>query len=152
MIWLTFHPVHVTLTSLDYIPEQNAFRGFVRLYMDDFLLDSGKEGFAVVQGMLEKKDPAAIREFERYLNAKLIISVNGKQVRGSISEMKIEGNEVDVDIAYEKGKYPETVIVKNLIMAGLYSDQSNMFIIKVADFEQGIKFTPDLTEQTFKIN
>ncbi len=36
-------------------------------------------------------------------------------------------------------------------MTGLYSDQSNMVIVRVKDFEEGVKLTPDITEKTFKI-
>jgi hypothetical protein len=36
-------------------------------------------------------------------------------------------------------------------MTGLYSDQSNMIIVRINDFEEGVKLTSDLTEQTFKI-
>jgi hypothetical protein len=41
--------------------------------------------------------------------------------------------------------------VKNLIMTGLYNDQANMIIVKINDFEQGVKLTSEATEQTFQI-
>lgn len=53
---------------------------------------------------------------------------------------------------FSNGKHPETITVKNIIMTDLYADQANMVIVKVADFEEGVKLTPGLTEQTFKIN
>jgi hypothetical protein len=37
-------------------------------------------------------------------------------------------------------------------MTSLYNDQTNMSIMKVNDFEQGVKFAADETEKTFKIN
>lgn len=37
-------------------------------------------------------------------------------------------------------------------MTNLFNDQSILIIIKVADFEEGVKLTPELTKQTFKIN
>ena len=36
-------------------------------------------------------------------------------------------------------------------MTDLHNDQSNMLIVRINDFEEGIKMTSDLTEQTFKI-
>ena len=36
-------------------------------------------------------------------------------------------------------------------MTDLYADQSNMVIVKVNDFEEGVKLTSEITEQTFKI-
>jgi hypothetical protein len=152
LIWFSFHPVHVTLTSIDYIPETDSFKGFVRLYLDDFLLDCGKQGYNIVQDSFIGKDPATMKELEKYLNAKLIISVNKKAIKGRIKDIEIENNEVDINLSFNDGKNPEIITVKNLIMTDLYADQANMVIIKVADFEEGIKLTPDLTEQTFQIN
>jgi hypothetical protein len=36
-------------------------------------------------------------------------------------------------------------------MTGLYTDQANMVIVRIKDFEEGVKLTSELTEQTFKI-
>jgi hypothetical protein len=152
LIWFSFHPVHVTLTSIDYIPETNSFKGFIRLYLDDFLLDCKKQGYTIQQVSFIKKDPVAMKELEKYLNDKLIISVNNKAIRGSVNDIEFEDNEVDINITFKDGKDPETITVKNTIMTELYADQANMLIIKVSDFEEGVKLTSDLTERTFKIN
>ena len=152
-IWFLFHPVHVTLTSIDYIPETNDFKGFVRLYLDDFLLDCQSFGCVVQQDDLISGDSEAIAALEKYLNSKLIIRVNDIVVKGRIGEVKVKltDNELDIDIFFENEKHPETITVKSLIMTDLYKDQANMVIVKVNDFEQGMKLTPVLTEQTFKI-
>jgi hypothetical protein len=152
LIWFSFHPVHVTLTSIDYIPETDSFKGFVRLYLDDFLLDCGKQGYNIAQEKFVGKDPSALKELEKYLNEKLIISVNKKPIKGVIREIQIEDNEVDINLHFNNGKHPDIITVKNIIMTDLYADQANMVIVKVADFEEGVKLTPGLTEQTFKIN
>jgi hypothetical protein len=152
LIWFSFHPVHVTLTSIDYIPETNSFSGFIRFYLDDFLLDCTRHGYKIEQDGFVRKDPAAVKELEKYLNDKLIITVNKKEIIGSVKNIEIEDNEIDVKIVFGNGKDPEIISVKNLIMTDLYSDQANMLILKVADFEEGIKLTPDLTERTFKVN
>jgi hypothetical protein len=152
LIWFSFHPVHVTLTSIDYIPATDSYKGFIRLYLDDFLLDCEKQGYNIAKDKFLEKDPASVRELEKYLNEKLIISVNKKAIRGSINNIQIDNNEIDINISFTKGKDPETITVKCLIMTDLYADQANMVIIKVADFEEGVKLTPDLTEKTFVIN
>lgn len=154
LIWFSFHPVHVTLTSIDYIPETNDFKGFVRVFLDDFLLDCQLFGYTVQQDKLISGNSEAIAALEKYLNGKLIIRVNDIVVKGKIVEVKVKANdnELDIDISFENEKHPETIKVKSLIMTDLYKDHSNMVIVKVNDFEQGVKLTPELTEQTFKIN
>jgi hypothetical protein len=36
-------------------------------------------------------------------------------------------------------------------MTGLYGDQANMIIVRADNFEEGVKLTSDITEQTFNI-
>jgi hypothetical protein len=88
---------------------------------------------------------------ENYLSEKLLIRVNEKLLSGKLHEMKVSDNEISMNLEFKGGKKPNTIIVKNLILTDLYSDMSNMVIVKVNDFEEGVKLTSDLTEQTFNI-
>jgi hypothetical protein len=36
-------------------------------------------------------------------------------------------------------------------MTNIFDDQANMVILKVNDFEEGVKLTPEKTEMTFNI-
>lgn len=89
---------------------------------------------------------------ERYLGEKIEIRVNEKQLSGKLHDLNIADNEISMNLEYKAGKKPRTITVKNLIMTGLYNDQANMIIVKVNEFEEGVKLTSGLTEQTFKIN
>lgn len=151
LIWFSFHPVHVTLTSIDYVPETDDFKGFVRLHLDDFLLDCRLHGYVVDQKKFLTKDTGSIAVLEKYLNEKLIIKVNNEAVKGSIGKVEISDNEINVNILFAYDSPPETLVVKSLIMTDLYSDQSNMIIVRVDDYEKGVKLTPHLTEQAFII-
>lgn len=153
LFWVSFHPVHVSITSLDYMPESGNFRGFVRVYLDDLLLDCD---CGMDQGKLIAGDETSVKLLEKYLNDKLIIQVNNKKISGEINNLNIEvsSNEVDVNLRYinNNRRKPELIIIKSLIMTDLYDDQSNMVIVKVDDFEEGVKLTSEVTERTFKVN
>jgi hypothetical protein len=150
-IWFAFHPVHVTLTSIDYIPETESFKVFVRMYFDDFVLDCKLNGDVIQKEGFSGRNSSSIEAVEKYLKDKVVIKVNDKQLSGKLHDMNMIDNEVSTNFEFINGKKPKTVTVKNLIMTGLYNDQSNMIIVKVDDFEEGVKLTSDLTEQTFKI-
>lgn len=154
LLWFISHPVHVSLLSIDYMPETNNVKGFVRIYLDDLLLDCRLSGMEVSHDKLVARDKVSFEILERYLNEKIVVSVNEKHARGRITSIDIDvtGNEVDVNMLFESAVKPETITVKNLIMTTLYKDQANMVIVKANDFEEGAKLTPGLTEQTFKIN
>lgn len=150
-IWLLFHPVHVTLTSIDYIPEMDSFKVFVRMYFDDFLIDCKLIGEDIQNNDFSGDNSSSRDVMEKYLGEKIIIKVNEKLLSGKLQGMKLADNEISINLEYNTGKKPKTITVKNLIMTGLYSDQSNMIIVRVNDFEEGVKLTSDLTEQTFII-
>lgn len=150
-VWFLMHPVHVTLTSIDYVPDPVGYNVFVRMYFDDFLADcklNGKifEGVDFSDGNRTSRDA-----MEKYLSEKLIIKVNEKLISGKLSDMKVADNEISMNLKYDGGRKPATILVKNLILTDLYSDMSNMVIVKVDDFEVGVKLTSDMTEQIFKI-
>jgi hypothetical protein len=149
--WFVFHPVHVTLTSVDFIPETDNFKLFVRMYFDDFLLDSRLYDQAPQKEKFSVEDSASIKFIERYLRDKIVIKVNEKQLQSRLTSLNMADNEVSMNMECNFGKKPKTITVKNLIMTGLYSDQANMVIVRINDFEEGVKLTSEMTEQTFKI-
>ena len=150
-IWFFIHPVHVTLTSIDYAPEINSFRVYVRMYFDDFIRDNKLEGTEIQDKDFSTTDTLCIEKMRKYINKKIIIKVNEKQLSGKIHDLNLADNEISVNMEYGGGKRPRTISVKNLIMTGLYSDMSNMILVRINDFEEGVKLTSDVTEQTFKV-
>lgn len=150
-IWLLFHPVHVSLTSIDYMQEKGCFKVFVRIYFDDFLIDSriNEEGIEKID--FSVGNSSSMIFMERYLTEKVIIKVNEKQLSGKLLDLKLVDNEISMNLEYITGKKPKIINVKNIIMTDLYRDQSNMIILRLNDFEEGVKLTPDETEHYFKI-
>ena len=150
-MWFAFHPVHVTLTSIEFIPETDSFKVFIRMYFDDFMLDSKLNGHEIKQEGFSGSDTASINLMEKYLRDKVVIKVNEKQLATKLQEMNMVDNEVSMNLECDNGKKPKTITVKNLIMTGLYADMTNMVIVRINDFEEGVKLTSDLTERTFNI-
>lgn len=150
-IWFLFHPVHVTLTSIDYVPENDSFKVFIRMYFDDFMRDYKLDG-TDIQNMDFSTDNSSSRNImEKYLADKVIIKVNEKQLSGKLQDMNLADNEISMNLEYITVKKPKTVSVKSLIMTKLYADMSNMIIVKINAFEEGVRLTSDMTEQTFQI-
>lgn len=150
-IWFLFHPVHVTITSIDYVPEINSFKVFVRMYFDDFVRDYQLNGNVIQNKDFSTSNVSSMNEMQKYLDEKVTLKVNERQLSGKLQSMSLADNEISMNLEYGSGKKPVSVTVKNLIMTGLYADQTNMIIIKINDFEEGVKLTSGMTEQTFKI-
>jgi hypothetical protein len=150
-ICFLLHPVHVTLTSIDYIPKADSFKVFVRMYFDDFIRDYKLGGNEMQDKEFSATDPSFISKMQKYIDGKVIITVNDKQLSGRLQNMNLADNELSMNLEYGSARKPRTVSVKNLIMTGLYGDMSNMILVKVNDYEEGVKLTSDMTEQSFKI-
>jgi hypothetical protein len=150
-VWILFHPVHVTLTSIEYIPETLTFKMFVRMYFDDFMVDCRMNGAIVKEDIFLEEKPDSFAVLEKYINEKIVFKVNNKQLVARLDNYSVADNEISMNLIFKERKKPKTLTVKNLIMTSLYADQANMVIVRVNDFEEGVKLTPGLKEQTFKI-
>lgn len=151
-LWLAVHPVHVSLLSIDYMPDQEKFKVFLRIYFDDFLLDSGIKN-ADQKNLDFSGENLFTREvMAKYVNEKVKISVNKRQITAELGEMDLSENELRMNLFFSSSRKISTITVKNLIMTSVYNDQSNMIIVKVNDFEEGVKLTAEETEKTFEIN
>jgi hypothetical protein len=151
-IWFVFHPVHVTLTSIDHVRNTDSLKVFVRMYYDDFLQDyllSGGENFTVKK--LQKSGTFPYDLMNKYLDEKVNIIVDNKQLKGKLLNIEQEDNEIRTNLLYRSDKKPKVITVRNLIMTGLYTDQANMTIIRIDDFEKGVMLTPLKTEETFNL-
>jgi len=144
--WLILHPVHVTLTSVDYVPKDGCLNVFIKLYLDDFLLDAELD-----EGIFLKDKNKSKEIIENYINKKLIITTNNQTLTGKINSIEEVIDEVKVYVEYKISEKPKELRIRNLIMTELYDDQSNLMIIKIDEFEEGFKFTSEITEQVFKI-
>jgi uncharacterized protein DUF6702 len=151
LILLLFHPVHVTLTSIDYIQEKDYYKVFVRMYFDDYLLDNKQNGRDVEEADFLDGNYDSRNEVEQFIREKIVIKENEESLIGKLLNMELADNEISINMEYQAKNKPKTLRVKSMIMTDLYKDQLNMVIVRVNDFEEGVKLTSDLTEHTFKI-
>jgi len=150
-LWMLTHPVHVSLLSIDYLPDQDSFKVFLKIYYDDFLLDSGidENGSRLLNFRV---DDRFTRNFLLgYTSEKIKIIADDKQLSADLRGYNLEENELTMDFRYGTAPEFKRLAVRNLIMTGLYSDQANMLIVRVDDFEEGVKLTSEKTEQIFDI-
>ena len=152
-LWLALHPVHVSLMSIDYEPEGKVFNMFLKIYFDDFLLDSGLGAEGGDKLVFKGSDEFTRAFLTDYVNEKVKIMVNGNPVKAEPGKMDLSDNELRMNLSFgsEAKAKVRSITVKNQIMTFIYSDQANMLIVKVNDFEEGARLTTLDTEKTFDI-
>jgi ribosomal protein S24E len=147
-ILLTFHPVHVTLTSIDQVQGTDSMKVFFRMYYDDFLRDYKlyDPGCDIEKLSVNESFPADL--MIRYFNERVNIYVNNKRLAGKIMNMKIQDNEIFLNLLFRSDKDPKKIKIRNQILTELYSDQTNMVFISVNKNEQAMRLTPEHNKES----
>jgi hypothetical protein len=147
-----FHPVHVTLTTIDQCQGTDSMKVFFRMYYDDFLLDY--KLFDTDRNLeklsVNRSFPADLAN--KYFNDKIHIYVNNKQLTGNVLTVTILDNEIFLNLLYQSEKDPKKIKIRNQILTRLYSDQTNMIFIKINKNEEAMRLTPEHDKETWSFN
>jgi hypothetical protein len=150
-LWLIMHPGHVTMTSIDYIQGTDSLKVTCRMEFNDFLKDLQTIDDDRNLRTIFSKQPYPSDLINQYFNSKVFIYVNDKLLIGKLLSANITDNDINLNLFYRSGKKPKSITVRNLILIGWYSDQTNLTIIRINNFEKGIKLTPERNEETLII-
>jgi len=147
-LWLIMHPGHVTMTSIDYVQGTDSLKVSCRMEFDDFLKDLQTIDDDRNLNRLFSKQPFPSDLINQYFNSKVFIYVNNKLLIGKLLSANLNDNDINLSLIYRSGKKPKNITVRNMILTGWYSDQTNLMIIRINNFEKGIKLTPGHNEET----
>ena len=147
-ILLIFHPVHVTLTTIDQKQGADSMKVFFRMYYDDFLRDYKLYNPACNIEKISGDHSFPGDLVNTYFNDKVHISVNNKLLTGKLLTMKIIDGEILLNLLYRSAKEPKKIKIRNQILTGLYSDQENMIFISINKNQEAIRLTPEHLKET----
>jgi len=145
-------PIHLSMTSIEHVPDSDSLKVMIRMNYDLFLRDYQTIDDDRDLHLLYSYNPFPADYANNYINSKLFIHLNNKRLTGKLLSMDIKDSEISIKMLYYSVKKPKNITVRNTILTGLYSDQVNLTIIKVNDFEKGIRLTPEQKEVKVKLN
>ena len=151
LLWLSIRPVHVTMTSIDYVQGTDSLKVSCRMEFEDFLKDLQTIDDDRNLRRLFNNQPFPSDLINQYFNSKVFIYVNDKLLIGKLLSAILVDNDINLHLIYRLSKKPKSITVRNMILTGWYSDQTNLMIIRINNFENGIKLTPGHTEETLII-
>jgi hypothetical protein len=149
--WMLIHPGHVTMTSIDYVQGTDSIKVSCRMEFDDFLKDLQTIDDDRNLKLYFSKQPFPADMINQYFNSKVFIYVNNKLLIGKLLSSNITDNEIILNLFYRLSKKPKSLTVRNMILIGWYSDQTNLMIIRINNSDKAIKLTPEHTEETLII-
>ena len=71
---------------------------------------------------------------------------------GKVLTVTILDNEIFLNLHYRSDKDPKKIKIRNQILTGLYSDQTNMVFISINKNEQAMRLTPEHDKETWSFN
>jgi hypothetical protein len=148
-IFLIFHPVHVTLTTIDQAQDTDSMKVFFRMYYDDFLLDYKMcdPDHNIANISVNQSFPADLAN--KYFNNKIQIYINNKLLSGNVLTVTILDNEIFMNLLYRSDKDPKKIKIRNRVLTGLYNDQTNMIFININKNEEAMRLTPEHDKETW---
>jgi hypothetical protein len=150
-IFLFFHPVHVTLTTINQVQDNDTLKVFFRMYYDDFQLD-----YMLYYPEFKPKknnDTTCIPHemLNKYFNDRVQIYVNHKLLSGKLSDVSIDSYEICLNLIYHSYKKPRNFRIRNQVLTSIYSDQANMVYLNINKYEDAIKLTVDNVEEAISL-
>jgi len=138
-----FHPVHVSVTNIEYSAKEQKFDISLRLFLDDFEhIITQKYGVALNIGK-ENELKNSNEYINKYINDNFSVKFNGKNINDKkliLKKKKIE--DVTVWLYYEIKYKPvlKNVEIKNSLMTDLYRDQKNLLIFTYKKKQKALTF------------
>ena len=139
------------MTGIDYVPGTDSLKVSCTMEFKDFLKDLQTIDDDRNLSRLFNQQPFPSDLINQYFNSKVLIWVNGKLLTGKLLSTDLDDNDINLHLIYRVSKKPKSITVRNLILTGWYSDQTNLMIIRINKFERGITLNPLHTEETFII-
>lgn len=151
-IFLIFHPVHVTLITINQVQGADSMKVFFRMYYDDFLRD-----YAIYDKDCKLDKMTADESFpadlaNKYFNDKVHIYINNKLRTGRVMTVTIRDNELFLNLQYGSDKNPTKIKIRNQILTGLYNDQTNMIFININKNKGAMNLTPEHDKEAWSFD
>jgi len=151
-LFLSWHPVHVSLASVDYDEKAGSFKMFLKVYTDDLENDCRiitRDHELMLYDSELMPDRSVI---QRYIDDRIVFTAGDKLLKGILGNIEADAEEVRISVDYSFRDTVSTFRIRNTIMTDLFADQVNLLIFKMGSFEEGYKFTPSDTEVIIKRN
>jgi len=146
-----FHPIHVSVTDIEYDEDRKALEIVSHIFIDDI-----EKHIRILKGeqYLDILNPGDGRTsdglIEEYLKDRFEIKVNDKKEEYNYLGFEREAGAIYVYIEIEKVRKLKSLSVRNEVILGLYSDQVNLVHVKVDGKIRSMKLEEDNEEDTFE--
>ena len=149
-ILIFFHPIHVTLTTINQTEGTDSMKVFFRMYYDDFLADYSSYDPKTDLKKISNDESFPAELAFKYFNERVQIYVNNKRISGQIEGIKVLDNELFLNLIYKSSSDPKKIRIRSRVLTELYEDQINMIFLNINKHETALRLTPDNDKETWE--
>lgn len=135
-----FHPVHVSVTSMELNKEKSAIEYSVKVFKDDFQLlfyHLNKLSVDFDDTISINKNKSVI---DKYFERNIVIKINQKEIVSQMVDFSVIDDAIWFNFKAQINSEILSIELINTVLLDLYLDQKNLLIFKAEDFEKGYRF------------
>ena len=150
---MSFHPVHVAFTNVEYDNDKQEILIASRIFYDDMELAVEQLFDADLQLGTDNEHPESDKFISLWYASVFEISINGEKIPPeNIEFIRRETDDLAMRLFFRiKSEFPKQISIKNLILTDLYADQANLMILKVGNLEESFSLTEDNNVVTLEV-
>lgn len=135
------HPVHVSITNVDYLQDENKVELSIKVFKDDFQLLFVHLYQLNIDFNNIEKDFSSQEKINTYFSNHLKVNIDDK-VNKELRYKGVKKNDESIWFLYEieVSSAPNSIEFINTILLDLYLDQKNMLIFNYNNKEEGFLF------------
>jgi hypothetical protein len=139
--WFCLHPIHVSVTEIEYDQKDEALEVMMRVFIDDLELSLRNHLNQPELNILDPKGSTTDELAEAYLAKHFKILLDNKLQKTSYLGHEREGEALIFYIEVKAVKHWKTITVHNAIIMSTYDDQSNIVHVYVGDNVKSLRLT-----------
>jgi hypothetical protein len=142
------HPIHVSLTEVNYNTRARAVQITVRIFTDDLEMSIRKQTQQPELDILQPPTGTTTDQLvSGYLMQKFAVKVDGKLRKTTYLGHEVEGQMVVCYVEIEDVKKPyKKVEVKNTVVMETHADQNNLVNVNLGDRIKSLRLTAEAPE------
>lgn len=147
-----FHPVHYSITNMDYAKNENKIEVYSKIFKDDFRLVL----FHLFEKDIKIDDPEILNQnlelIQNYYLSHLIINQGNKNFTLYHTDITTDDEYIHFNYYFELKNDSTQLEIVNTILLDLYFDQKNMLIFGSNNTEKGYLFNLRETKHKIKLH
>ena len=140
---ILFHPVHVSITNINFDSELNAIEVSFQFFNDDFkntvLINTGIQ---VILKENQEPDEECIKAINKYILSNFGIIINNEN-KMNFNFHSLKKNEESIWLYYRSGNLNDiinNIHIENTLMLDVFPDQKNLLILDINGKARGYTF------------